>query len=288
MKTPSLLSFHSRFPSEDACVSYLEAARWKGKPACPRCGCVKTYRIATRKNYKCAGCRRNFTVRHGTIFEDSKLPLRTWFLAIWLVTTSRPGVSSVELAEKLSVTQKTAWFVLQRIQYAVSHESFQKPLSGDVEMDDTEMSRTREGKKARVIGIVERKGEVRMQAVESVDRKTAHDIVERHVAKGSTVMTDEFQSFTKLGKAGYDHRTVNHGREYAKPDGTHTNTVEGLFGNFQRRLRGIHVAVSAKHLGKYCGMYGQRYNTRQLEPLGRFDAWFSRAAGRISYRALVG
>lgn len=117
----SAISFHRRFRSEEACTAFLEQARWNGEPVCPRCGCVRCYRIATRKNYKCAGCRRNFTVRHGTIFEDSKLPLLTWFSAIWLVTTARAGISSVELGEKLGISQPAAWFVLHRIQYAASY-----------------------------------------------------------------------------------------------------------------------------------------------------------------------
>jgi len=113
------LNFHRRFTSEASCTAYLEAIRWNGEPVCPRCGCVRCHKITTRNNYKCAGCRRTFTVRNGTIFEDSKLPLMKWFEAVWLVTTARAGIYSIELGEKLCISQKSAWFVLQRIQYAV-------------------------------------------------------------------------------------------------------------------------------------------------------------------------
>lgn len=279
-------AFRRRFPSEAACIAYLEKVRWDGEPACHRCGCVRVYRYPARKNYVCAGCRRSFTARNGTIFEDSKLPLLTWFEAIYLVTTSRPGVSSVELAERLGTTQKTAWFVLQRIQYAVRHQDFAKPLSGDVEMDDHEVSRDGGGKKAQVIAVVERQGEARMEAVERVDRKTAHDLVNRHVEPGSTLMTDSFLAYDRLGQTGVTHETVNHGREYVRGT-THTNTAEGLFGNFSRRLKGVHVHVSAKHLQKYCSAYAYRYNVRGLDPLDRFEAWFSHLCGRLTYRALI-
>jgi transposase-like protein len=139
-KPKSANSFHHRFRSEEACVAFLEQVRWNGEPVCPRCGCLRVYRITTRKNYSCSGCRRTFTVRYGTIFEDSKLPLQTWFTAVWLVTTARAGISSIELGEKLGISQQAAWFVLHRIQYCADYGSAQmkrvSPLTLDMTFDE--------------------------------------------------------------------------------------------------------------------------------------------------------
>src|SRR5947209_1982540 len=126
----SVISFQRRFRSEETCVAFLEQVRWNGEPVCPRCGCVRCYACKTRKNYKCAWCRRTFTVRNGTLIEDSKLSLLTWFNAIWLVTTAKAGISSIELGEKLGISQPSAWFVLHRIQFAVSFGSIQAQVSG--------------------------------------------------------------------------------------------------------------------------------------------------------------
>lgn len=287
-KRTSIVSFHSRFDTEEKCISYLEKVRWNGAPACPRCGHPKAYRME-RKNYKCAKCRRTFTVRVGTIFEDSKLPLRLWFTAIYQLTTCRAGVSSVELSDRLDITQKTAWFMLQRIQYAISHKSFQKPLSGTVEVDEYEphFRKPGKGKRQRVLGIIQRGGEVRTEVIDNVGHQTITPLVQKHVEKGSKVMSDKWRGYDYIEDAGYEHDSVGHrAKEYVRGE-THINTAEGYFSNFHRRLHGIHIHVSKKHMQKYCDMYEQRYNTRQLSPIERFETWFQNCTARLTYKALT-
>lgn len=289
-KPSSVLTFNRRFDTEDKCIAYLEKVRWDSKPVCPRCGHEKTYRIATRKVLKCADCRSQFTVRVGTIFEDSKLPLKLWFSAIYSITTARAGISSVELAEKLSVTQKTAWFILQRVQYAIEHKDFQKPLKGNVEVDEFEPLKRKEGKgkRIRIIGMVERGGEARTKVVDNIGHPTITPLVEQNVTKGSTVMTDKWHGYQMIEKAGYTHESVGHrAGEYVRGD-VHINTAEGYFGIFQRRIKGIHVHVSAKHLQKYCDMHSYRYNSSKLDPIDRFDAWFQNLQKRLTYKKLIG
>ncbi len=280
----SAVSFHRRFRSEEACAEFLEEVRWNGEPVCPRCGCVRCYRIATRNCYKCSGCRRNFTVRHGTIFEDSKLSLLTWFSAVWHVTTARAGISSIELGEKVGISQKSAWFVLHRIQYVAAYGTFEK-MSGHVEMDDTEMANRKNGHGATIVGIVQRGGSARFQKVESVDAYTVHNLANETIEKGAKLDTDGFRSYSRLGE-NFNHTRINHRDGYVIGE-NHTNTVEGAFGNFQRRLKGIHIHVSDKHLQRYCDAYAYRYNARELDPIERFENWFRGVVNRLTYKTLT-
>lgn len=136
-KFKSLYDFNKEFPDEEACRNYLEKLRWNGQPICAQCGSIrKIYHIKGGRILTCADCRRQFTVRVGTIFEDSALPLKKWFLAIYILTAHKKGISSCQLAKDIEVTQKTAWFMLHRIRYAVKMKTFNKPLNGIIEVDE--------------------------------------------------------------------------------------------------------------------------------------------------------
>lgn len=184
MKTINLLNFNQQFPTEKSCVDWMIKHRWNNEPVCQKCGEVGAYRITVnpkvegkpaRHLLKCKACRKQFTVKVGTIFEDSAIPLRTWFLGIFLLTTRTKGTSSIQFSKDLEVSQKTGWFMLHRIRYAINSGSFNKPLEGTVECDETYIGGKRKGKRGRgaagktpVAGCVERGGKAKIQVVENV------------------------------------------------------------------------------------------------------------------------
>ncbi len=168
----NLLEFTELYPDEAACVQHLEESRWHGKIVSPFTG-GEVYRLKTRFLYKCKDTGKQFSVRHGTIFEESRLPLRKWFMALYILHSLKKGISSIQLGKFLGVTQKTAWFMLQRIRYAVEHENYKAPLAGIVEVDETYMGGKQSGgnrgrgseNKTPVVGLAERGGDVRCEAV---------------------------------------------------------------------------------------------------------------------------
>lgn len=133
----NLMDFYKRFANEDACIDYLEEKQWHGQPVCPHCGSITVYKCKSRRIFKCSDCTKQFSARIGTIFEESRLPLQKWFLAIWLLTSHKKGVSSIQIAKHLGITQKSAWHMLHRIRHAVNSGSFDKPMDGTVEIDET-------------------------------------------------------------------------------------------------------------------------------------------------------
>lgn len=291
-----LFQFTEAFPTEQSCVAFLEKARWPdGEPISPF-GTKGAYSFALRPGlYKCKQTRRNFSVRHGTIFEESRLPLRKWFFAIFLLNSLKKGISSIQLSKYLGVTQKTAWFMLQRIRSAVEHKAFALPLTGIVEVDETyHGGRRRAGKRGRgsenktpIIGMAERGGHFRCEAVLNVKSGTVGPIVRSNVRIGSTVVTDELLIYPSIAGKHYRYQIVNHARgEYVRGK-FHTNTVEGFWSHLKRGLKEICIRVSRKHLNKYCKEYEFRFNHRKMNDFQRFEAWFDRCSGRLTYEALI-
>jgi len=291
----NIFEFTETFPDEAACIDFLEKSRWQdGKPISPFSG-TEAYRVGTRPGiYKCKETRQNFGVRHGTIFEESRLPLRKWFFAIFLLNSLKKGISSMQLAKYLGVTQKTAWFMLQRIRYAVEHKAFNLPLSGIVEIDETYIGGRSKGIRGRgakgktpVIGIIQREGEIRCHAVPNVKSRTVAPLVRDSVTVGSTLMTDEFGIYPSIARNGYEHKVVNHGtREYVRGD-VHTNNVEGFWSHLKRGIKGVYIQVSRKHLNKYCKEYEFRFNHRHVSDFQRFQNWFGCCFGRLTYSDLT-
>jgi transposase-like protein len=292
----SLLDLVKRFPDEKSCREYLEKARWGKKPVCVHCGSFrKIYRINDGKLFKCADCRKQFTVRVGTIFEDSALPLQKWLMAIYLITAHKKGISSVQLGKDIGVTQKTAWFVLHRIRYAVRTRAFTKPLNGIVEADETYVGgHHRGGKTGRgsesktpVFGVIERGGEVAAQVVKHVSKKTLQGIMKSQISRDAIIMTDEWTSYQGLEDTFDSHEIVNHGRkEYVRGD-VHTNNIEAFWALLKRGIIGIYHHVDRKHLDKYVDEFEFRYNRRDLKDAERFHAMFNRCAGRLTYSKLI-
>lgn len=290
------------FPDEQSCVDHLRAIRWKDGEFCPHCNGNKIYHFSDRKTFKCGECRQRFSIKVGTVFEDTKLPLRKWFMAIWLISNHPKGIASVTLAKDLKITQKSAWFVLHRLRHAARTPSFNAPLKGDTEADTTfvggkeknKYAKDRKGGtqggagKAVVLGMVERDGELRAVHVPDHKAKTLQGQIRQNVAKGAAVLTDEDVSFVGLDK-DYTHLAVNHSKgEYVRLGGfVHTNTIESVWAILKRQIIGIHHWVSPKHLKRYVDEITWRINRRDMKVTLRMNDLFSCVEGRLRYRELI-
>jgi len=303
----SLLELTNRFPTEKSCHKFLANHRWGDNVACPHCQSTeKIYRIESRNLYKCGKCVKQFSVKVGTIFEDSALPLQKWFMAIYLITAHRKGVSSLQLSRDIGVTQKTAWFMLHRIRYAVRSEAFDRTYGGTVEVDESYIGgKPRHGKirnpnadgtankrglgttKTPVVGIVQREGGVVAQSVTDTRSHTLKAIIRKHVKPGSRVMTDEWRGYQSLKAPEYFHHFVNHSeKEYVRGK-IHTNTIESFWALLKRSITGIYHQVSPKHLDKYVDECEFRWNQRHTKDPKRLDVLLWACNGRLTYKTLI-
>ena len=297
----SLFDLMAAFPDEQSCVDHLKAIRWRDGEFCPHCKGNKIYHFSDRKTFKCGECRQRFSIKVGTIFEDTKLPLRKWFMAIWLITNHPKGIASTTLAKDLKITQKTAWFVLHRLRHAAKTKSFNASLKGDVEADTTFVGGKEKNKhankrtegsqgganKAVVLGIVEREGELRASSVANTKAKTLQGVIRENVAKGSNLMTDEDRSFVGLD-GDYQHHSVNHSAgEYVRHYIHHTNTIESVWALLKRQIIGVHHWVSPKHLDRYVAEMSWRFNRRDMKITSRMNDLFACVEGRLRYQELI-
>jgi len=238
-------------------------------------------------------------VKVGTIFEDSPIGLDKWLPALWLLTASKKGISSYQMARSLGVTQKTAWFMDHRLRLAMRTESFNTPLSGEVEADETWVGGKEKnkhnsrkthggplGSKAVVMGMLERKGEVRAMVVRTTRRTELEGKIREHVSPGSVVYTDALKSYRAL-REDYIHDFVDHAAEYVRGR-VHTNGMENFWSLFKRGLNGIYHSVEVEHLDRYMDEFTYRFNSRKLSDGERFTASVPRIAGkRLTYSALI-
>jgi transposase-like protein len=295
----SLFDMMEAFPDEQSAIDQLRSIRWKNGAFCPYCGSTRVYNFSDKRTHKCGDCRQRFSIKVGTIFEDSKIPLRKWFMAVWLITSHKKGIASTTLARDIKVTQKTAWFMLHRLRHAARTKSFNRPLEGTVEVDETfvggkeknkhESKRLKAGRgavgKAVVFGAIERNGEFRAFHIRSL--KEVKAAVETHVREGSIVMTDEFPGYRGLDKTYY-HQTVNHSQgEYVRSFYFHTNSIEGAWSHIKRQIYGIHHWISDKHLGNYLSEMTWRYNRRDIEDGTRMNGLLAQVEGRLRYKELI-
>ncbi len=296
----SLFDLMAAFPDEQACIDHLKAIRWGKGEFCPHCGSTRLYAFSDRKTWKCADCRQRFSIKVGTIFEDSKLPLRKWFMAIWLITNHPKGIASTTLAKDLDITQKSAWFVLHRLRHAARTKSFGTKLTGKVEIDETYVggkSINKHGRrsgtgggasgKTPVIGAVERKGRIVARVIGAAGTPELqgfiHDVVS---SKAELLVTDAHPAYASL--EGYpQHQVVNHNKgEYRRGD-AHTNSIESVWALLKRQIIGIHHWVSPKHLEQYVGEMTWRLNRRDLTVTERMNSLFRDVEGRLTYKALI-
>lgn len=303
---PVLTAIPLACSDERAAVEFMEAQRWGDCPACPRCGDTDVYQMRDQKtgerqaNYRwrCKGCKKQFTVRIGTILEDSRIELRHWCYAFWRAATSKKGVSALEIHRQTGLSYKSSLFLLHRIRFAMDGS---KPgiLAGPIEADETyiggkpryKLNSKAErqawyAKKPAVMAIVERGGRVRTGVVADVTAKTLRDAILENVNPPvSTLYTDELTSYRRVGRkfAGGHHTTKHSKGEYARGD-VHSNTVEGFFSLLKRGLNGIYHAVSKEHLHRYLCEFEFRYNHRDLDDGDRTRAIIQASEGkRLTY-----
>jgi len=259
-----------RFGSEDKCHTYLEGLRWPDGVRCPRCDSDKISRIKARRQFDCDGCRYQFSVRVGTLFHDSKLPLWKWFLAVYIMSESKKGVSANQLKRMLGVSYKTAWYLCHRIRDAMG-DGEEKPLLGIIEADETWHGGKRRGTgsgpyssgKTMIVGAVARGGEVRLRVTRGRDRGTLSRFLNEVVDDtAAAIYTDDWVGYVGIGDDNTQHVAVNHAsKEWVRGD-VHTNTVENVWSLFKRSVIGSYHQVSAKHLPAYLDELEWRYNNR--------------------------
>lgn len=273
--------FFARFPDDDACLTHIMEVRYGQRHVCQACGVEGTFhKLSERRAFSCSSCGDHVYPCAGTIFQDSRTPLRVWFYAIYLFVVTRHGVSGKELERALGVTYKTAWRMGQQIRTLMAKADGFEKLKGHVEMDEayvgghTPVSQgamgRRQPKKTTVLGIVERGGRTIAKSVPDLKSDTLRGIVEQTVERGSIVSTDEFRAYDLLSRAGYRHGRVEHSaKEWARYDrrahaGHHTNHVESFWALFKNSIRSTHIHVSRKYMDRYLDEFTFRANHRAM------------------------
>jgi transposase-like protein len=276
--------------------------RWPNGIECPRCGSKEHSFISTRKIWFCKGCKKQFTVKVGSIFEDSPLGMDKWMLAVWLIVTCKNGISSYEVANHLGITQKSAWHMMHRVRKAVQSGSFVK-MSGEVEVDETfiggkarnmhiaERKRRITGTggkdKTAVMGIMERGGKVRTMVVPNRKKHALQSEVHKHVEAGAALYSDALQSYVGL-ESKYAHQVIDHAVAYV--DGhVHTNSLENFWSLLKRSISGTYVSVEPFHLHRYLDEQAYRFNNRKMSASERFVEAMAGVSGkRLTWDNLTG
>jgi transposase-like protein len=305
----TLLAAIKHYSNPDVCQAELVAARWPDGVTCPTCGGKDVSYLANQRRWQCRAkhARRQFSVKVGTIFEDSPIGLDKWFVAIWLIANAKNGISSYELHRALGVTQKTGWFMLHRIRLAMQTRSFRK-MTGHVEVDETYIggkARNMHAKKRReimgekanrwagkvaVMGLLERgaNGESRVvtMPVQNVRQHRLHGTIAKHVEKGTNVYTDALPSYRNM--SDFEHKFIDHAHKYV--DGlVHTNGMESFWAMLKRSLYGTYISVEPFHLFRYLDEQSYRFNNRKGVDSGRFAGVLRTVTGRrVMYSELTG
>ena len=294
------------FSNPDNCIDYLAVRRWPDGVICPGCGSTKVSFNAKRRTWKCSTHhpKREFSVKVGTIYEDSPIGLDKWLTATWMLANCKNGVSSYEIARDVRVTQKSAWFMMHRIRLALQDEFFGSKLNGEVEVDETfiggkarnmhlsERKRRITGTggkdKTAVVGILERGGKIRASVIPSRRKTVLQEQVRKHVTAGAALYTDALLSYEGLA-SDYAHQVVDHATQYV--DGrVHTNGLENFWSLLKRGISGTYVSVEPFHLYRYLDEQMFRYNNRKnLDDADRFNLAISQIVGkRLTFAELTG
>lgn len=295
------------FSDPDRALEFMVSIRWPEGVICPRCAATKVKFLATRRLWKCYGCTKQFSVKVGTIFEDSPIALEKWLPCLWLIANCKNGISSYEVSRALGVTQKTAWFMLHRVRLAMQSEAGGKKFGGDVEVDETFIggaSRFMHDKKRQrvikvgnsfgkvaVMGFLERHhaghSRVRAFAVPSRKKGVLQAKVRENVRQDAFLYSDALKSYDGL-EAEYIHQVIDHNIQYV--DGlVHTNGLENFWSLLKRSLKGTYVSVEPFHLFRYVDEQVFRFNNRHDDDGGRFESVAQNVVGkRVTYKALTG
>ncbi len=304
----TLLEAIRYFADQDTCLEFMKELRWPDGVTCPTCGRDEPRFIKTRSLWECKNKhpRKQFSIKVGTIFEDSPIKLDKWLSAIWMISNAKNGVSSYEMHRALGVTQKTAWFMMHRIRLAMQSESFDK-IDGEVEVDETfiggkasNMHRARRATRIKstgpagktvVFGLLDRHGPdghtvVRAKVVANNRRRVLLPEIKRNVTAGSTVYSDAHPSY-RMVKDEFDHETIDHAESYVEGK-VHTNNIENFWSLLKRAIKGTYVNVEPFHLFRYLDEEVFRYNSRKDNDGGRFGRVASGIVGkRLTYRELT-
>jgi transposase-like protein len=296
------------FADPDVCLEFMVKMRWpSGIVTCPRCDSDRVGFIATRRTWQCKGCKKQFSVKLGTIFEDSPLGMDKWLPAVWLIANCKNGISSHELARDLGITQKSAWFMLHRIRLAMQGKSSADAfMRGTVEADETfiggKARNMHKGKrkakgtgtvgKAVVMGLLERNtggtSQVRVKHVANTKRSSVQAEVKANVYRGSEVHTDALASYTGLD-AEYVHKVVDHAECYVKDHVIHTNGLENFWSLLKRSIKGTYVSVQPFHLFRYLDEQAFRFNKRGGNDFTRFlEVMLSVTGKRLMFKQVTG
>lgn len=304
MEFTNLAQLTEYFADKQTCIEYLTKLRWEDNVTCTFCGHDKVYELkGANPRFKCAKCRKQFSAIKGTIFENSPIPLQKWFIAVYILTAHKKGISSVQLGVDLGVTQKTAWFMAHRIRFALKVKSFDSQMCCEVQADETFMGGKNKNRhadkkvpqsqgrsvkdKTPVLGLTDENGKVFTQVIPNTRAKTIKPIIERMVQEGSIVVTDEWQAYRGISR-NYLHVVVNHKEGQYVNGPFSTNRIEGFWSQLKRGVYGVYHQVSAKHLHRYCDEFSFRYNSREVKAMERFEASVQDVHQcRLTYKDLI-
>lgn len=296
------------FSNEAVCVEYLCKLHYDlAKPVCPHCGSLHITGLKSRPKFQCneKGCRKQFSMKKGTVMQESAIPITKWMPAMWLVANDKNGISSCELARALGVQQKTAWFMLHRIRKGMENE-FPAMMEGVCEVDETYVGqkskhmsparrikagigsgKSRSSNKTVVMGIIQRGGVVKAKVVDSAKRSQLLPEVFATVAEGATIYTDALKSYTPL-ESRYTHKTIDHAKSFVQGE-IHTNSLENFWCLLKRSLKGTYVQVAPEHLDSYVTEQAFRFNNRKKNDAQRFDMVATQIFGKsLTYKELTG